>query len=163
MGRAVSTAEAGAFKALPIVRENPPSTLCSMAVIYAPASERAACGPQRRSSGLAEPALGSGGEHGRSRGRCHESEAAIFSIEPRVFNMQTGRRRAKIANIKATRIRLQLELERERETRDTLLMPVNTFQRDDNDLRNHRPDYIRLHPQIPRQTRRHELATGCDS
>lgn len=91
MGWAVSTAEAGAFKALPIVRENPPRTLCSVAVIYAAASERAARGPRRRSSGLAEPALRSGGVHGRSRGRSHQLEAAIFSTEPRVFNTQTGK------------------------------------------------------------------------
>lgn len=40
MGWAVSTVEAEAFKALAIIKENPPSTLCSVAVIYARASER---------------------------------------------------------------------------------------------------------------------------
>ncbi len=40
MGWAVSTVEAEAFKALAIVKENPPSTLCSMAVIYARASKQ---------------------------------------------------------------------------------------------------------------------------
>lgn len=61
MGRALSTAEAEAFKMLAIVEENPPSTLCSVAVIYAQASERVPYGSQRwmhkAMSGLAKRTL----------------------------------------------------------------------------------------------------------
>ena len=61
MGWAVSTVEAEAFKALAIVKENPPSTLCSMAVIYARASKRVPYGSQhwmhKAMSGLAEHTL----------------------------------------------------------------------------------------------------------
>lgn len=46
MGWAVSTVEAQAFKTLAIVEENPPSTLCSVAVIYARASKRVPYGSQ---------------------------------------------------------------------------------------------------------------------
>lgn len=61
MGWAVSTVEAEAFKALAIVKENPPSTLCSMAVIYARASKRVPYGSQhwmhKAMSGLAKHTL----------------------------------------------------------------------------------------------------------
>lgn len=61
MGRALSTAEAEAFKALAIVEENPLSTLCSVAVIYAQASERVPYGSEHRThkamSGLAKRTL----------------------------------------------------------------------------------------------------------
>lgn len=61
MGRAVSTVEAEAFKALAIVKKNPPSTLCSMAVIYARASKRVPYGSQdwmhKAMSGLAKHTL----------------------------------------------------------------------------------------------------------
>lgn len=85
MGWAVSTVEAEAFKALAIVKENPPSTLCSMAVIYARASKRVPYGSQRwmhkAMSGLAKHTLEAAAKRAsHSYGWSNDSGGAIIQL-----------------------------------------------------------------------------------
>lgn len=85
MGWAASTVEAEAFKALAIVKENPPSTLCSMAVIYARASKRVPYGSQhwmhKAMSGLAKHTLETAAKRAsHSCGWSNDSGSAIIQL-----------------------------------------------------------------------------------
>lgn len=93
MGRALSTAEAEAFKALAIVEENPPSTLCSVAVIYAQASERVPYGSERwmhkAMSGLAKRTLEAAVKR-VSPSYVQEQRRLVTITQPRIFNTPTN-------------------------------------------------------------------------
>lgn len=93
MGWAVSTVEAEAFKALAIVKENPPSTLCSVAVIYARASKRVPYGSQhwmhKAMSGLAKHTLETAAKRAsHSCGWSNDSGSAIIQLS--ILNTQTN-------------------------------------------------------------------------
>lgn len=93
MGWALSTVEAEAFKALAIVKENPPSTLCSVAVIYAQASKRVPYGSQhwmhKAMSGLAKHTLEAAVKRAsHSYGWSKDSASAIIQLH--ILNTQTN-------------------------------------------------------------------------
>lgn len=104
MGWAVSTVEAEAFKELAIVKENPPSTLCSMAVIYARASKRVPYGSQdwmhKAMSGLAKHTLETAAKRASHSWGWSDGSGSVI-IQLRFSNLQTYKEKSGFYNTNA--------------------------------------------------------------